>query len=330
MGSWILQYLTPLDATATKLPRQLHGQPQRTVGPALPGNSTPTGLDKTASFVEGSNGDTAENWILNYLTPAGAMRAGAHLAQTIDQKGVLSKSAAGEAAASSLMFLPEGALARIFGKSNPAGRFTILTSENPGGAAASAEMNAARRASLEAELTRRGHKFTPVVGRYTDPSTGELLRENSYLIPGLSDKEAKALGGMFEQNGVITNAGYHDLVENQFFPSRGINAGTPTLHTELPGGERFALDIDWGSPQPSPTGGQLASVGVRGAGVQPLPPTPFSPALSDLLKEAAESSPSSNAARASARPLPTDMEIPTGIKKPLPDSLWALLRSGRP
>lgn len=321
MGSWILQYLNgekqsvnpaPADATATKLPRQLHGQTRRTIGPRVAGNYTPTAFDKAAAVTESPLTGLA-------IPPLGIAQMATDAAKSV------SRGKYGDAAvmaANALPFL--GIPGRLLGKgAQAAERFAILTAENAGGRAMSAEENAVRRASLEAELHQRGYKFTPVVGRYKDPNTGELLTENSYLIPNMSERQAKQLGRHYGQNGVITQGGYHDLAENKFYPSSGTAEASDVPYTQLPNGKRFSLNIDWANgrdvPQPDPL--TLGSVGVRPPGFGPssahLPSGQGDNLLGGLLHEAADAPhPTSDAARASVRQPPADMEIPAGVKRP--------------
>lgn len=131
-------------------------------------------------------------------------------------------------------------------------RYAILTPENPGGRSMDAAANAQRRASFERELRERGFEFDPVRGRYQDGTTGEVLDENSYMVRGLPEREAKLLARRYGQNGVITQAGYHDLVNGTTAPSRGVAAAIDPAYTELPDGQRFSLDIDWENSQQSP------------------------------------------------------------------------------
>jgi hypothetical protein len=150
----------------------------------------------------------------------------------------------------------------------------------------SAAENQMRRAALERELADRGYAFTPVKGRYQDNTTGEILNENSYLVHGIGERESKLLARRYGQNGVITHNGYHDLVANETYPSLGINETTGLPYTQLPGGKRFALDIDWSAPQRSavdvlpvrkganPEVQRVAEEYMRQAGIEgrPLPP----------------------------------------------------------
>lgn len=130
-------------------------------------------------------------------------------------------------------------------------RFAILTAENPNGQPLDAASNAARNAKLEAQLRARGHDPIPVKGAYTDEKTGQLLHENSFLVPHMSPSEAIEHGRAFDQNSVITHQGSHSTVTGQLSPSSGITEGvTDSPYSELPDGRRFRSNIDWSNPLP--------------------------------------------------------------------------------
>lgn len=250
---WLLRFLglAPADATATarKGPQRL---PQRTIE-AAKGYSIPLPA-----------GDAQELNPVHRTTPLDvadaltgvrtAAKLGYGLGQAIHESNL--GGAVGSALAAAPMMLPGEKLAakfagKLISKAIPsaADRFAILTAENAGGHAMSSTENAVRNAALEKELTDRGYSFTPVKGRYRDNTTNEILKENSYLIHNLGEREAKLIAKRYGQNGVITHNGYHDLVSNELFPSKGINAAQDLPYTQLPGGKKFALDIDWGSGQ---------------------------------------------------------------------------------
>lgn len=122
--------------------------------------------------------------------------------------------------------------------------FAIFTAENPGGIAATPAENAAHMAAARQYLELQGHTHYPTLGRYQDNVTGNVLSENGFLVPGLSDAEARALGKRFGQNGVITRSGYHDLTSGMLYPSRGVGLTNDIPYTDV-GGKRYALDIDF-------------------------------------------------------------------------------------
>jgi hypothetical protein len=126
-------------------------------------------------------------------------------------------------------------------------RFAILTAENAGGRSMSAAENAVRNRALVAELKKRGYEPTPAAGRYKDTQTGEILQENSFIVPGLGEREAKLLGKRYGQNSIITHRGFHDLTTGDLFPSKGTVGAREVPYTEVDG-KRFALDIDWDNP----------------------------------------------------------------------------------
>lgn len=136
----------------------------------------------------------------------------------------------------------------FMGASDLPERYAIFTAENPGGAVGTPESNAAANAALKAELEAAGHKPVSVLGRYHDNHTGELLSENGFLVPNMHHDAAAALAKKYGQNGIVTQHGYHDLVDNKIFPSTGFGPSEAPPFTQLPSGEKFAHQIDWNNP----------------------------------------------------------------------------------
>jgi predicted kinase/8-oxo-dGTP pyrophosphatase MutT (NUDIX family)/cation transport regulator ChaB len=142
-------------------------------------------------------------------------------------------------------FYPEGADVK---RHRITGDHAIITAENPGGQPATARINQARNARLLQELRTRGYDPVRVSGVYTDPTSGHTLTEHSFLVPGMQATEAKDLGKRWGQNGVLTHAGYHDLVTGQLAPMSGYVSVGKSPYTELPGGRRLRGNIDWTHP----------------------------------------------------------------------------------
>lgn len=129
-------------------------------------------------------------------------------------------------------------------------QYAILTAENAGGKAGDATANAAANAKLEAALRAKGFDFHPVLGAYTDNATGELLHENSYLVPRIAPAEAEALARQFGQNGIVTHKGYHDLADNKLYPSSAVVDATDAPFTQLPDGRKVRAEINWDAGEP--------------------------------------------------------------------------------
>jgi len=125
-------------------------------------------------------------------------------------------------------------------------RFAVLTAGNILGKQLTAAENAARNSWLEKDLIAEGLPFVRAKGRYTDDRTGKLLTEDSFFVPGLSARRAEELGRKYQQNSVVTEQGLHDLASGKVIPATGVGPTTEAPYTELPGGQRFALQgLDW-------------------------------------------------------------------------------------
>lgn len=104
-------------------------------------------------------------------------------------------------------------------------RFVILTPDNPQGQIVDEATNAAARQRFEARLKELGINYRSGVGGYPGEG-GRPLREQSYLLDTDLDT-AKQLGREFDQAGVLSERGYHNLGDNTIYPSRGVQAGDP-------------------------------------------------------------------------------------------------------
>lgn len=104
-------------------------------------------------------------------------------------------------------------------------RFVILTPDNPQGQIVDEATNAAARERFEARLKELGITYRSGVGGYPGEG-GRPLREQSYLLDTDLDT-AKQLGREFNQAGVLSERGYHNLGDNTIYPSRGVQAGDP-------------------------------------------------------------------------------------------------------
>jgi hypothetical protein len=123
--------------------------------------------------------------------------------------------------------------------------WAIMTAENPNAQQLPPEENAARMAELKQALDQMGLKYTEVRGRYGND-------ENSVAIEGITEEQARALGARFGQESVLTRSGlvYGDDTVN---PAIGINIldrDAEDFFTELPGGTKFSVDIDFDRREP--------------------------------------------------------------------------------
>jgi hypothetical protein len=119
--------------------------------------------------------------------------------------------------------------------------WSILTAENPRGEQATPEANAKAQAKLVADLKAMGVQYLPAIGRY-----GQV--ENSFVVAGITEQQARDLGRKYDQDSVLTRKGliYQDGAIN---PARGIetHATRPDdFFTEVPGtGALFTVDVDF-------------------------------------------------------------------------------------
>lgn len=126
--------------------------------------------------------------------------------------------------------------------------YAILTAENPNGKTASKAANAAANKRLITELRRAGFRPQAALGQY--PDDGNLLRENSFLVPNMTPADAVAFGRRFNQNSVITNHGFHDIKAGV---TRAMGEPVHTngdTFTQPVGGHKFVRDLKWDETRP--------------------------------------------------------------------------------
>src|SRR5690606_36363167 len=80
------------------------------------------------------------------------------------------------------------------------GRAALVTACNPRGEPRDDEANRAAQARLRGALDERGWRYLEGEGR--DPSGG-WKAEPSFLVLGISRRDAEALGRRFEQNAIV-------------------------------------------------------------------------------------------------------------------------------
>lgn len=122
--------------------------------------------------------------------------------------------------------------------------WAILTAENPAGQQASDEANAAAQASLQADLDAAGFTYLRAIGRY-----GNV--ENPFIVTGITQAQADALGRKYGQDSVLTRVGltYRDGTTT---PAKGVvteftdETRPADFYTEVPStGAMFAVDLDF-------------------------------------------------------------------------------------
>jgi hypothetical protein len=119
--------------------------------------------------------------------------------------------------------------------------WTILTAENPMGQQATPEENAAAQAKLVADLDALGVDYQPSIGRY-----GQL--ENSFVIVGITEKQARDLGQKYNQDSVLTRKGliYQDGRVDAAVGLTVHDTRPEDYFTEVPGtGALFTVDLDF-------------------------------------------------------------------------------------
>lgn len=122
--------------------------------------------------------------------------------------------------------------------------WAMLTGENPRGQALGDYQNRRLNEQLGEQITALGAQARPARGHYGDNP------ENSFLVSPVSQEQALRLGGMVDQDSVLTNRGllYHD---GTITPSTGIEAfdqAPENYFTSLrtPSGDaNFSVGLQW-------------------------------------------------------------------------------------
>jgi len=120
--------------------------------------------------------------------------------------------------------------------------WTILTAENPMGQQATPEENAKAQAKLVADLDALGVDYQPSIGRY-----GQI--ENSFVVVGITEKQARDLGAKYDQDSVLTRKGliYQDGRVDAAVGLTVHDTRPEDYFTEVPGtGALFTVDLDFG------------------------------------------------------------------------------------
>lgn len=127
--------------------------------------------------------------------------------------------------------------------------WAMMTAENPAARTdVSAKDNAKFNKALEKELRKRGLSFHKVQGHYGQ-------EENSYLVLGVTEADALALGQQFGQESVLTRRGLV-YADGTYQPATGVtvHAKAPKdFYTRIPAtGGLFTVDIDFDTRLPLP------------------------------------------------------------------------------
>ena len=134
-------------------------------------------------------------------------------------------------------FTPEG-LPGLLAKDG----WAILTAADPGATKQSEEQNAAANALLRQDLDDIGLEYTEAVGKYGDT-------QSSFIVVGIPERVAQALGNKYGQESILTRKGliYQD---GSITPATGVevfDTAPEDFYTEVPGTGAFfsvALDFD--------------------------------------------------------------------------------------
>jgi len=123
-------------------------------------------------------------------------------------------------------------------------QYAVLTAENPGNQQASAKENAKKNKELMEELKKAGYKPIPVKGNYNGKS------ESSFIIPGMTEAEALAIGKKYGQESVITTKGmiFQDGTMHKAEPTINFDPNKEADYSiiNLGGKEvKFSLEFDW-------------------------------------------------------------------------------------
>jgi hypothetical protein len=131
--------------------------------------------------------------------------------------------------------------------------WTILTATQEKLGDHTAPANVEANAKLRQELTERGFPFTEVAGKYLGVDQG-----TNFLVTGISERSAVALGKKYKQESVLTHRGlvYQDgsiSPVNSRNTLVGPEAAKQDFHSILPDGTPFMLGLDFDTRiQPDP------------------------------------------------------------------------------
>jgi hypothetical protein len=131
--------------------------------------------------------------------------------------------------------------------------WTILTATQEKLGDHTAPANVEANAKLRQELTERGFPFTEVAGKYLGVDQG-----TNFLVTGISERSAVALGKKYKQESVLTHRGlvYQDGSISPVNPRNtlvGPEAVKQDFHSVLPDGTPFMLGLDFDTRiQPDP------------------------------------------------------------------------------
>jgi len=117
--------------------------------------------------------------------------------------------------------------------------WAIMTAENPMARELSDEENAARNAALEEDLKAGGFDYIKVDGVYDRPN------EKSFVVLGITEEQATALGNKHEQDSVLTRDGFI-YSDGQITKSNGIavhDTAPEQYFTTLPDGTMFTIGL---------------------------------------------------------------------------------------
>ena len=267
----------PADATATEAMRQLLAMQEQMRRPGAGTMGVPSGLMEPTMVEKGIRlgaevlppvsipemwrglkqmvgGDVREGagTIGTELLLAGATGGFGNKARKLKSVAELAGGTAAKEAADAALQRAQRAVTAAPGKPRGQERFGVLTAENMGGEPGRPAQNRAAMAALDRSLQRRGlaEQTVPVTGAYTDDVTGKTLQETGRLIPGIGPQEIENLGRQFRQNSVLSERGLHDLAGGRVIPSSRTLPATGMPFTELPGGQRIVLDLDWDKSKP--------------------------------------------------------------------------------
>lgn len=258
-SNWLDQYFEGLQATgtpaasdATAVRSGVPVLPQGAVQPVTHGNiPLPRGSAQPLNPINRVTPSAIAHAAVDY-SPLAAGKLGYQTAAALDQGdkgGALMSSLAALP-----MMIPGGSLESDALMPQLGDKFAVLTAENAGGQPMSAAENALRNRELAHELAQRGHTVIPVHGVDVNPTSGNTLFENSFLVHGMEPDEAKQLAAKYGQTGALTHAGYHNIADHVLYPTQGISsvAGDVHPHTEIPGVGRFAVQTGDGVPDAPP------------------------------------------------------------------------------